>query len=259
MDQLKQQMDDLTEMFTAKMTTFEDSLGSHGQTPDTSSLASDFYNFKNFIWKAVSALKAQMELVIDTLDTFEMRSRINVLLLHGVPETPSEDLESYVVGLCHNQLLIPEISLQSFATCLRLGRGTSSDKPRPILLRFCDYRDRNSVWMAKRKLKGSGIVVSEFLTSARHAVFVEARKVLGVKNCWTSDGRVVVTSSDGSRQKVTTMTALRKVLAAYNSSQTQSGNSASVEDKPQATAEEAPSRPSYKTRSVRIQQQKLLK
>lgn len=81
-------------------------------------------------------------------------------------------------------------------------------KPRPILLRFYDYRLRQTLWATKRGLKDTGITLSEFLTISRHAVFVEARKRLGVKDCWILDGKVVVICSDGTKKKVTTMTEL---------------------------------------------------
>lgn len=204
----------MTELFSSKMASFEESLST--STPkgniDTTVLASEFSTFKSFIWKAVSGLKAQMELVFNTLDGLEMKSRANILLLHGLPENKVENIPALIANVCSEKLGLQEVSAQSFDACIRLGQKRDSEKPRPVLLRFHNLHCRSQVWAAKKKLKGSGLTLSEFLTSARHSVFVEARKAVGVSRSWTSDGKIVVVDSDGNRRRITSMTELRALL-----------------------------------------------
>ncbi|XP_063373843.1 uncharacterized protein LOC134661632, partial [Cydia amplana] len=135
--------------------------------------------------------------------------RSNILLLHGVPEAQDEVVVETVTSICQDKLQLQGISESSFIVCHRLGKSMSKKKPRAVLIKFVCLRTRNAVWSAKKLLKGSGYTVSEFLTGARHAVFVEARRVYGVKGSWTSDGKRVVVCPDGSRRKITTLAELQ--------------------------------------------------
>ncbi|KAI8441424.1 hypothetical protein MSG28_015030 [Choristoneura fumiferana] len=80
-----------------------------------------------------------------------------------------------------------------------------------FLVRFACQRFRNAVWASKKHLKGSGYTLSEFLTSARHAVFVEARRIFGVERSWTSDGRIMVLGQDKTRYRITSLDELRAI------------------------------------------------
>ena len=46
--------------------------------------------------------------------------------------------------------------------------------------------------MNKKKLKGKRLLITESLTSSRMQLLGEALKKYGVRNFWTSDGRVMV-------------------------------------------------------------------
>lgn len=204
--QLMKNMDEMKELFTARMAGFESSVPRTGS--DTTAIFEEFKTFKAFIWKAVASLQAQMELVARSLDDLEMRSRSKMLLLHGVPETEVEDIMATVINVCTGTLQMHDVDRGSLRVCRRLGSRARNSKARPLLLRFSTYLLREAVWGAKTKLKGSAMMLSEFLTSNRHSVFVEARRVYGVKHSWTSGGRIVV-STGGTRHKVTTMVELR--------------------------------------------------
>ncbi|XP_048478041.1 uncharacterized protein LOC125488740 [Plutella xylostella] len=89
--------------------------------------------------------------------------------------------------------------------------GRMGDKPRPILVKFKDLALRNTVWYSKAKMKGSGVTLSEFLTKPRHEAFMAARERVGVKQCWTRDGCVVVLGADGKQHRVVTLAELDQV------------------------------------------------
>ena len=65
----------------------------------------------------------------------------------------------------------------------RLGpvRGENNLKHRPTIVKFCSYRIRKAVFTAtaKKKLKGSGISVTESLTKQRMKLLNEMQKVVG--------------------------------------------------------------------------------
>lgn len=250
--QLHQNMDEMTQMFASKMKSFEESL-SRSPAKDVSSLASEFQIFKTFIWKAVTGLKTQMELVLESLDSIEMKSRANILLLHGVVEKNDEDIPSDFIKLCKGALNLSNFVPHSLCLAFRLGRNISSTKPRPILLRFMDQQVRNTVWAAKKRLKGSGLTLSEFLTNVRHAVFVEARKSLGIKGCWTSgSGKVVVVRPNGEKIRVMKMADLRSVLEEH--ARAKKRDNISTAEKPASSdLVEPPAKPPSKPRSIRAQ------
>ncbi|KAI5651301.1 hypothetical protein NE865_00545 [Phthorimaea operculella] len=208
---LSKNMNDLADLFTSKLAQFEKSIPPAPQ--DNSTLASDFYAFKDFIMTAVANLKTQIELIYHSLEDIEMKSRSNTLLLHGLMEKDDEDLTQHISSMCHNQLQLASITADSFSACHRIGRNMSAEKPRPIVIRFACYKARQDVWLAKSKLKGTGLTLSEFLTPSRHALFLEARKALGVKGCWTMDGRIVAACPNGKRRRIGTMSDLAAVVA----------------------------------------------
>lgn len=207
--QLQKSLDDMRELFSSRMTAFEGA-STTSQTMD-SNLVEEYRAFKMFIWSAVEGLQAQMGLVHKSLEQLEMRSRSAVLLLHGVPEADAEDAAATVLRICQDKVGVQDISDRSLYACHRLGGSHRGGKRRPILIRFACQRTRDAVWANKKCLKGSGFTLSEFLTSARHAVFVEARRVYGVGRSWTSDGRIVVLGQDKTRYRVTTLDELRAI------------------------------------------------
>ena len=50
--------------------------------------------------------------------------------------------------------------------------------------------------MNKRKLKGKRLLITESLTSSRMQLSGDAQTKYGVRNVWTSDGRVMVKEND---------------------------------------------------------------
>ncbi|KAI5635166.1 hypothetical protein NE865_12124 [Phthorimaea operculella] len=218
--ELSKNMDNLAALFTSRLAHFEKSIPPAPQ--DNSTLVSEFNAFKTFIMAAVSNLKAQIELIYLSLEDIEMRSRSNILLLHGLPEEKDESLVHGIATVCNNKLQIPNITTSSLKACHRLGKNAGAESPRPVLIRFSDNDVRHEVWLAKRKLKGTGLTLSEFLTPARHALFLEARKALGVKDCWTMDGRIVAVCPDGKRKKICSKSDLDSVIALRGASTPQS-------------------------------------
>ncbi|XP_063366823.1 uncharacterized protein LOC134655302 [Cydia amplana] len=204
--QLQKKMDELEKMFSSQMASFESSIAEK-DIPSGSSLELDFKNFKKFIWKAVECLQQQMGFVSASLEELETRSRSGMLLLHGIKETEGEDVTTIAASEFKDTLQVQNITANSFFACHRLGKKRGS-KPRPILVKFGCVRTRAAVWAAKKKFKGSGKTISEFLIASRHAVFLEARRIYGVQGSWTRDGRIVVQCGNGTRHKVTTMTEL---------------------------------------------------
>lgn len=191
----------------------EVSKSSPSKACDLSSLAADYSIFKELMWKTLSMLKHQLQLLTDGFDKHEMHSRRTVLLVHGLPEDASEQVESKICDLIRDQLKVPNFEQASIDVCHRLGLKT--DKRRPILIRFSNLKARIAVWNAKTALKGTGITITEFLTKPRQEAFVAARKHFGIKNCWSADGVIVIALPDKSRVKIVSSSELQALIAKH--------------------------------------------
>lgn len=192
----------LTELFTSKMSEFQQDLHKTASPVSTSPLASEFHQFKSLILSLLNTLQRQVEFLATNIDRQEMRRRQKCLLFHGVPEQKTEDLKTSITGLIGKHLVLPNFSSSCIKTSYRLGK--SSDKPRPIVVKFSDISTRDTVWFAKGKLKGSGITQSEFLTKDRHDAFLEARQRFGISKCWSRNGWIHIIGPDGARHRIET-------------------------------------------------------
>ncbi|KAL4716142.1 hypothetical protein ACJJTC_013919 [Scirpophaga incertulas] len=133
----------------------------------------------------------QLDVLSSRIDRMETYSRRNTILFHGIPEENDEDIEAKLLNILSEQMKLRHINGNCIEYCHRLG-STKDQRARPVLVRFESLRARSNVWNTKTSLKGSKISVSEFLTKSRQQVFTEARKYFGIRNCWSSDGTIVV-------------------------------------------------------------------
>lgn len=206
METLRRTVLEMAEDFNTQMAAFQKKYQTsvlQGASPDTK-LLSDFTSFRSFVLSSLKILQSQVELLFSVCDKVEMQSRKKILLLHGVPEISNEECNNIAANVFENKLGLSNISLKR---CHRLGKA-KPNKPRAILIKFQDSSEKSKVWYAKNKLKGSGVTLSEFLTSARRATFMAARQRFGITNCWTKDGIIVVRGQDSSLHHVTSLVEL---------------------------------------------------
>ncbi|KAI8425734.1 hypothetical protein MSG28_011522 [Choristoneura fumiferana] len=206
---VKQSLDDLAVLFRNRMAEFQADLDkADARSPTLSSVAADFNTFKSFISSALECLQKQVACLSRQVDQLETRSRRKMLLIHGVPEVADEDTVSLAVEVCKR--VKRSVSGADVGRCFRTGRSQAGRK-RPILVHFRDAALRDEVWFAKTALKGSGIVISEFLTPPRHAAFMAAREKFGVTKCWTREGVIVVLDADGRRHRIASLAELNGI------------------------------------------------
>ncbi|KAI5644484.1 hypothetical protein NE865_03591 [Phthorimaea operculella] len=205
MEQIKVSIESLAASVHARMAAFEDELKKDPATKkDTvNSISTEFQCFRAFVVASLGALQQQIAMLSNELDGMEMRSRRKMLLLHGVPEDKDEDITDVVVAVANEHLSLPELQPDDIRRAHRMGRfNSSSNKPRPVLVKFASTKTRDDAWSKKVGLKGTGITVSEFLTQRRHKLFKAARSKLGITKCWTREGRIVYLAPDGKRHSI---------------------------------------------------------
>ncbi|XP_061713066.1 uncharacterized protein LOC133521947 [Cydia pomonella] len=225
MDSLKQSMAEMTETFNTRMAGFQKLIEKAApNNPTIASVSAEFHTFKLFIKTTLEAMQKQIQLLSMQLDQQDMRSRRKMLLLHGVPEAEQESTLSLVELL--NGHLEEKLTVNDVKRCHRLGQPRKNIN-RCILVKFSDVSVRNSVWFDKKRLKGSGVTLSEFLTKPRHEVFMAARERLGVRRCWTRDGNVYVLDAADKRHCVTSVAEVEQFPAADTNRALESASSGS--------------------------------
>lgn len=212
MDAILESQEQLQVLFLQKMDAFQEELKKSPSPVSTSSVAAEFSSFRVFILATLKSLQDQITLLARESDNQEMRTRRKILLIHGLPEVTKEDTSATVVKAVVQQLKVADFTASDISRCHRMGRLSSSDRPRPILVKVLNMTLRNKLWYAKTALKGSGVTLSEFLTKPRHETFMAARQRFGVTKCWTRDGFVFVIGSDGSRHRISCVAEINKIV-----------------------------------------------
>ncbi|CAH1641859.1 unnamed protein product [Spodoptera littoralis] len=203
---------DMSACLLQRMASFEEELKKSpelGGNP-SNGLSARFSAFRSFAIQAIYSLQQQVNILIQSSDTTEMRRRRKILLVHGVAdsEAKEEDTAKVLVKVVREHLSI-DLQPSDIKRCHRMGRTTR--KARPILVKLHSVVLRDNIWHDKTKLKGTGITISEFLTKTRHSVFMSARDRFGVSQCWTRRGTVFVLDSRGIRHRVSTVDDLDKI------------------------------------------------
>lgn len=212
-------LESLAKVFENRMQEYENKLqkvteDSIPQHTDIVILSKEFSEFKTMIWELFNNIKTQMESLKLGLDKHETIMRKKVLLFHGVNEKQQENLPEVILKIVTEQMKLTDIHRSDLQVCHRLG-VSSQAKTRPLLVRFSSLEPRQVVWDAKTSLKGSGVTISEFLTKTRHQIFTSARKHFGLKNCWSTEGKIVVIFPDKQRRKIETMASLQELISKF--------------------------------------------
>ena len=120
------------------------------------------------------------------------------MLIHGLTETKTEGTDEMVLDVINNKLNI-EISQINIDRSHRLGKRKGPvQKPRAILVKFTQYKDRHHAFTNEKLLKGSGISITESLTLKRMEHLEKAREQHGFVNFWTLDGKIMFKGNNGN-------------------------------------------------------------
>ena len=92
--------------------------------------------------KKIEERRTQME---DKLTDLECRSMRDNLIFYGIPETAAEDCENKVKELCKEKLGILNADTFVFDRVHRLGSEQNTRKPRPVVVKFHLYKEREIV------------------------------------------------------------------------------------------------------------------
>ena len=143
------------------------------------------------------------DLEADVEDLRQYSRRTN-LLFHGIEEGDRENTDDKIMEVINTKLGL-NLTLDDVGRSHRLGRKAENRK-RPIIARFVSYRKRKTVFEAKKKLKGTGIVISENLTKERYELYKKCIQDYGRENVYTLDGRIYIltgkTKPNGQKERI---------------------------------------------------------
>ena len=126
---------------------------------------SDLENAVGKLHNQVQELLAEHKQLREHNLKLESHSRRDNLVLDGIGETPGEndrDCLHKVYDVLQHKLEIPEARNIKIVRCHRLGPfRKDSQRPRPIIFKLHWFGDRQTIWGARRKLKGSNVYLSE--------------------------------------------------------------------------------------------------
>lgn len=135
----------------------------------------------------IDALRKNADACLAQIDkNFQYNNRGKILLL-GLKESPGEDLLGVVIDLFNSKLRTSIKKCDIFYT-YRLGKKNDK-KVRPAVVEFGNMWTRNEVFACKKLLKGTGIIIADFLSPIRYEVFKLVKQKLG-KECWTNKGMI---------------------------------------------------------------------
>ena len=146
--------------------------------------------------------------LVDQVHELRQYSRRTNLLIHGVEEEGNggrgEDTDAKVTEILHTKLGLQETFVpKDISRSHRLGKPKNGKK-RPIIVRFTSYNTKKMVFDEKKKLKGSGVSITENLSPERYDLYQKCMTKFEKENVWTLDGRIFCLTQDvdeGGRRK----------------------------------------------------------
>lgn len=204
----------LEEKFQKSMEVFEARFTSASSTVTLNQLSSDFQQFKAFVCDTFSLLRAQISSVAAMTDDLENRSRRKFLLIRGIKESPIENIPQTVSSFTTNMLKM-DVCPEDIVFGYRLGKSKNSDKPRPILVKFLSSEMRSKIWRSKKLLKGTDTSIAEFLTQNRRQIYNEGRRVYGMRNCWSQEGKVYIKLPNGDKISLQSVNHLKELSSKH--------------------------------------------
>ena len=150
-------------------------------------------------------LKQKVEMLENIADDAETAQRSAYLVVSNLPETSSKSDEDIFIELCNSQLGTP-ISKDDIANVSRIKGNTNNNnssnntgranRPKLMVIKFQNEKARNTVYSNKKKLKGTGKIISEFLTRKKSDLLKRCYDTIpgtfAERSIWTHYGKILV-------------------------------------------------------------------
>ena len=155
----------------------------------------------NGLQNEVSSLKERTDLLEKKSGDSEQYSCRNCLLVHGVEEQEQENTDNIVLNVIKENLDI-KLLVKDLDRSHRIGKSNSKSKRRPVIVKFISYNKRREIFNNKKRLKSTGVSITESLTAGRMRQLKNARDRFGFNNVWSIDGRIMYKDCTSSKPKL---------------------------------------------------------
>jgi len=172
-----------------------------------------------------AALRSEMALQLTRIHELESYSRVDNLIVHGLPESYSSaatnapdntsqpgaensaESEKLFIDFCQQRMKV-NITASDVSVCHRLKKG-KSDTCRPMIVRFTNRKARSAVLAARKSLRTTisssterhaPVFINEHLTNYTSKIFGTARQLVKTRklnSAWTWNCKVFIKSNDG--------------------------------------------------------------
>ncbi|CAL4133018.1 unnamed protein product, partial [Meganyctiphanes norvegica] len=135
------------------------------------------------------------------------------LVINNLPSERDKSDEDVFLELCNSKFSAQNITSDHIAKIHRVQRNPHStvdaNRPLALIVKFSKDRYRDSLFRNKKHLKGSGITISELLTSKRSKLLKKCiERIPGSfadRSIWTDYGKILVKLE--SHQRATHITS----------------------------------------------------
>ena len=135
--------------------------------------------------KVIAELRGEVSFLNEKLNCIteqvEYSSR-NYLLIHGITGGNQENTDTLAIEIFKEEL-VTKLTQRDLDRTRRIGKNDkSSNRPRPVIVKFIRCNDRKKVFSKKKHLKSSGISITESLAKLRLGKIAKAREEFGFRN-----------------------------------------------------------------------------
>ena len=150
------------------------------------------------------------------INDHEQHGRQFNVRVYGVPEVQGkqESVEDCVLkctNIFTSKVGVP-VKGEDIEIAHRVGKAGGA-RPRPILVRFLTRRLRGRVLADRKRLKQSGVSVSEDLTLSNYKLLKKANDHSATLAAWSSNGKILVKTKNGQTIKLDIEMNVDEVLA----------------------------------------------
>ena len=148
------------------------------------------------------SLKRDVDTLLEKANEQEQYGRLEAIRIHGIPEVANENCKEKVCNVFQQKLGI-DIKPNDITKIHRLDQlYNKPGKPRPIILRFIAHYHKRACIENRRKLKGTGIVITEDLTQINYGTLNRAYKNERIESVWSTEGKLYAKLKHGQRIRI---------------------------------------------------------
>ena len=170
----------------------------------------------------VIVLENQLSKCYNEIDELETYQRRPCLVVNNLKTEPSMTDEQLFIKLCKDKSIDENMTTDKIAKIHRLQRTNNNlhdpSKPLALVVKFAKDRYRDDVFRNKKKLKNSGIVITELLTSRRSALLKKCVERLpndrSLRSIWTDNGKILVKCGSDHAIQIHNETDIDKIIRA---------------------------------------------